>query len=88
MSERDEGQCAFGARVENNTRQAVARRLGEANVARDHGIEHLVVEVCLELEKCYRFGQCLIDSFVEADRILQACAFGSARVGPETVGQS
>ena len=39
----------FEAGIEDDARHAVARRFGEADVARDHGVEDLVAEVRLEL---------------------------------------
>ena len=45
----EEGERAFRGRVEDDSRHAVARRFGEADVARDHGLEDLVAEVRLEL---------------------------------------
>ncbi len=49
MGELDEGLAAFGGRVEHHARQAVARRLGQPHIARDHGVEHLVAEMLFQL---------------------------------------
>jgi hypothetical protein len=45
----DEGQRALGRRVEDHARLPIARGLGEADIARNHGVEHLVAEVRLQL---------------------------------------
>ena len=47
--ELDEGLRALRCRVEHHAGLAVAGRFGQAHVARDHGVEHLVAEVRLEL---------------------------------------
>jgi hypothetical protein len=45
----EEGLRALGSRVEHQAGHAVARRLRQANVARDHGIEDAIAEMRLEL---------------------------------------
>jgi len=47
LREGDEGLAAARRRVEHHARQAIAGGLGQAHVARDDGVKHLVAEVVL-----------------------------------------
>mmetsp|Transcript_647 Transcript_647/g.1346 ORF Transcript_647/g.1346 Transcript_647/m.1346 type:complete len:319 (-) Transcript_647:392-1348(-) len=49
LGEVDKRLSALGGRVEHHAGQAVAGRLGQAHIAGDDGVEHLVAEVGLEL---------------------------------------
>ena len=49
MRKGNKGLCALGRGVKHHARQTVARRLGQANVTRNDGVEHLVAKVGFEL---------------------------------------
>ena len=43
------GLAAFGGGVKHHAGHAVAGRFGQAHIARDHGVKHLVAKVRFEL---------------------------------------
>ena len=49
MGEGDEGLAAFGVGIENDARQTVAGRFGQAHIAGNDGVKHPVAIVALEL---------------------------------------
>src|SRR5690606_4274786 len=49
LREGQEGLAAPRTRIEHHARQTIARCLGQTDVARYHGVEHLVAKMALEL---------------------------------------